>query len=132
MVFAPAGSPIFMEGDPGTGMYILLDGTVTMYRRRDGNNVPLATYVAKSDRPWFGELSLWQSKPRAASAIPAEFSKLLKLPSANFSTFLQICPAFSQMFSISANAFNAINKIVASKLTDICDKTVMHGLDNTR
>lgn len=58
---------IFMEGQPGTGMYLITAGQVTItlnYKRE--NQIELAK-LREGD--FFGELSLLDESPRSASAV---------------------------------------------------------------
>jgi CRP-like cAMP-binding protein len=105
---------IFKEGDAGSAMYVLIAGRVKMTKKLHMSSrgvQELTEYGANSERPWFGELSLWQSKPRAATATCCEPVQLLGIYSQHFSTFLEICPSFHQMFATSASAFSALNTL---------------------
>ncbi len=66
---------IFREGEPGIGMYIILEGKVEVYKEKD-NKKMILSILEKED--FFGELSLLLSdKPRSASAIALEPTTLL-------------------------------------------------------
>jgi len=41
-----------------------------------------AVIAAQSERPWFGELALWESKPRAATATCYDPVKAARAPAA--------------------------------------------------
>lgn len=58
---------VFMQGQPGTGMYILLSGKVNIslhYKQED--QIDLATLQTGD---FFGELSLLDESPRSATAV---------------------------------------------------------------
>lgn len=59
---------IFDQGEDGQAIYIVLEGTVTILRKVDGQEELVATY-----RPgdFFGELALLDRTPRAAQARAA-------------------------------------------------------------
>jgi CRP/FNR family cyclic AMP-dependent transcriptional regulator len=61
------GEPVFYQGDPGLGMYIVQDGEVSiMLMGKDGNERELTVL---SDGDFFGELALLDESPRSANAI---------------------------------------------------------------
>jgi len=62
-----AGEPVFYQGDPGLGMYIVMDGEVSIaILGKDGNAQELAL-LGEGD--FFGELALLDESPRSANAI---------------------------------------------------------------
>jgi CRP/FNR family cyclic AMP-dependent transcriptional regulator len=61
------GEPVFYQGDPGLGMYIVQDGEVSItILGKDGNDSELAVL---NDGDFFGELALLDESPRSANAI---------------------------------------------------------------
>ena len=125
-----SGEHLFHEGDPGTALYVLSQGRVEMYRRRtaagepleysSGSSpvAPLAVCTASSDNPWFGELALWKTRPRAASAVCTEPTRVLILRSADFSAFLDIVPTFAVACSESENTYWALEHAFAAYASD--------------
>ena len=125
-----SGEHLFHEGDPGTALYVLSQGRVEMHRRRtaagepleysSGSNpvAPLAVCTASSDNPWFGELALWKTRPRAASAVCTEPTRVLILRSADFSAFLDIVPTFAVACSESENTYWALEHAFAAYASD--------------
>jgi CRP-like cAMP-binding protein len=62
-----SGEPVFYQGDPGLGMYIVKDGEVSIViQGKDGNERELALF---GDGDFFGELALLDESPRSANAI---------------------------------------------------------------
>lgn len=62
-----AGEPVFYEGDPGLGMYIIREGEVSIrIAENEGQDKELAVL---SDGDFFGELALLDEAPRSATAI---------------------------------------------------------------
>jgi CRP/FNR family cyclic AMP-dependent transcriptional regulator len=62
-----AGEPVFYQGDPGLGMYIIQDGEVSIViSDKDGTQKELAVLT---DGDFFGELALLDESPRSAGAI---------------------------------------------------------------
>jgi CRP/FNR family cyclic AMP-dependent transcriptional regulator len=61
------GEPVFYQGDPGLGMYIVQDGEVSItILDKDGDERELALL---SDGDFFGELALLDESTRSANAI---------------------------------------------------------------
>jgi CRP/FNR family cyclic AMP-dependent transcriptional regulator len=61
-----AGEPVFAQGDPGLGMYIIQEGEVSIsISAKDGGDRELAV-LAEGD--FFGELALIDESPRSANA----------------------------------------------------------------
>ena len=87
----------------GTKFFIIIEGRVQMRKisPRSGNTVALAEYHTYDERPWFGELALWSTKPRAATAVCLEPTKLLVVNAQHLQTFLDIVPTFASMFDTS-------------------------------
>ena len=134
VVYLPVGEVVFEEGDPGTEMYILIDGAVEMHKKRvakngllswdtvarsittvDESTHRLAEYNARSQRPWFGEIALWSSRTRAATAICTEPVKMLVLQRPNFPTFLALAPTFVTLFSNTAKSYDEINELKSQR-----------------
>src|SRR5688572_19436402 len=60
-----AGQIVCHEGELSDSMYVILDGTVSVYRHNQaGNRVDFRQFQAGD---YFGELSLLDSKPRTAT-----------------------------------------------------------------
>jgi len=62
-----ADEPVFYQGDPGLGMYIIQEGRVLIsIEDKDGNEKELATLA---DGDFFGEVALLDESPRSATAM---------------------------------------------------------------
>jgi CRP/FNR family transcriptional regulator, cyclic AMP receptor protein len=62
-----AGEPVFFQGDPGLGMYIIQEGEVSIeIAGKDGGRQVL---VVLTDGDFFGELALLDESPRSADAL---------------------------------------------------------------
>jgi CRP-like cAMP-binding protein len=77
----PKDSMIFSEGESGDELYIIQKGSVKIAKIVDNNEVLLA--VLKTG-DIFGEMSLLESKPRAAGAVAYEDCQVLAVNRANF------------------------------------------------
>src|ERR1700734_565942 len=71
-----AGEYIFREGDLGTEMYIIHEGKVEILNRL-GEEARVLAVLEKGD--FFGEMSVLEDLPRAASARAQTDSRLLQI-----------------------------------------------------
>lgn len=69
------GEPIFRMGDPGLGMYIIVNGSVNIVEEKEGESA--TTLVELKDGAFFGDLALLDESPRSASAIASEKCEIL-------------------------------------------------------
>jgi CRP-like cAMP-binding protein len=84
-----AGEYIFQEGDLGTEMYIIHEGKIEILNRSAGEEQLLAV-LEKGD--FFGEMSVLEDMPRAASARALTDSVLLQINGSTFDQMLQANP----------------------------------------
>jgi CRP-like cAMP-binding protein len=85
----PKDSMLFAENEPGEEMYIIQKGSVKISKIVDNNEVLLAVLKAGDI---FGEMSLLESKPRAASATAYEGCQVLAVNRANFERMIATQP----------------------------------------
>jgi CRP-like cAMP-binding protein len=71
-----AQTDLIREGEPGRGLYVLLHGSVDVWKRDGDEKVLLATLAAGDV---FGEMSLLQSAPATATVTAAQRSTVLFL-----------------------------------------------------
>jgi CRP/FNR family transcriptional regulator, cyclic AMP receptor protein len=90
----PRNTTIFEEGAPGGVFYIVVNGRVGIDRKGEhkGDSVRLATMGPYSS---FGEMSLFNSYPRSASAISIEDTLVLKLKVKPLGALMRQYPAMS-------------------------------------
>ncbi len=78
----PKGAIIVTEGDEGSSLFMIQSGSVkTFLNDEDGREVVLSTQGAGE---YFGELSLFDNRPRSASVIALEPCKLMIVTEAQF------------------------------------------------
>ena len=82
-------SIIFCEGEPGDELFIIQKGSVKIIKITENNEILLA--VLKSG-DIFGEMSLLESKPRAAGAVAYEDCQLMAVNGANFQQMIKSQP----------------------------------------
>ena len=79
-VYAP-GELVFREGDPGKGLFVVLDGEVIIVRDAAEGEQTLVTVGAGAA---FGELALFDDLPRSATARVTQPTRLLILYRTHF------------------------------------------------
>ena len=82
----PADETIFMQGDPGKALFIVLSGQILISRAGHGAEEQLATLTPGG---YFGELALIDDQPRSASARASEPSALLILYKSDFDDLIE-------------------------------------------
>jgi CRP-like cAMP-binding protein len=78
------GGTIFAEGDPGDSMYFLMSGRVRIEKRTDATGTAHKTLTVLEAGDYFGEMSLFDQKPRSASAVADGSVRVLRLSKAAF------------------------------------------------
>lgn len=77
-----------IEGEPTRGLYLILDGTVSIYKT-DPENQSLARIAVLESGTHFGELSLFDSAPRSATVIAETSTQCFLLDADEFSRYLE-------------------------------------------
>ena len=85
-----AGQPIFHKGDSGTAMYIVQSGEVNIHLPGDGSRRISLKDIARGE--YFGELALFDEKPRSASALATTNAVLLELHRETLAVYLERRP----------------------------------------
>ncbi len=88
-VAVAAGETIFLEGDLGTEMFIILDGQVRIEKRLRGGTHVLST-LDKGD--FFGEMGVLESAPRSADAVAQTETRLLAITGSRFDEMIRKNP----------------------------------------
>lgn len=81
-----AGSQVFAKGDAGASMYIVLSGAVQVFLPGETGNRVVLKEVRTGE--YFGELSLFDDKPRSASVQTIVATRLLELTRDEFADHL--------------------------------------------
>ena len=82
---------VFREGEVGDSAFIVVDGTVAIYRLTEEGEQVLAT-LAKG--AMFGEMALIEARPRMAMARAAATTTVVVIPKALFSSKVAKCDPF--------------------------------------
>lgn len=75
-VFAP-GEIVFHEGDPGDSLYVVEKGRVRIWRAHDGHDTEIGLVEQGGV---FGEMAIFDRKPRMANASADVESTLMRMP----------------------------------------------------
>lgn len=103
-----AGQSVFQKGDSGSSMYIVLSGAVQIFLPPPSEDEPRVILKDARTGEYFGELSLFDDKPRSASVDAVVDTVLLELTRADFGDHL----------SKSKNAALAILAEMAERLRE--------------
>ena len=78
----PAGETLFHEGDPGFTLYVIISGRVKV--KTVGSAGEIIQIAQRGVGEHFGELSLFDGKPRMADVVTIEPCDLLMLDHSDF------------------------------------------------
>ncbi|MEO8802531.1 MAG: DUF1003 domain-containing protein [Rudaea sp.] len=84
------GSMIFAQGESGSAMYIVEDGDVNIFLPGEASRRISLNDIGRGE--FFGELALFDEKPRSASALATSDCVLLELKHATLADYLQQRP----------------------------------------
>lgn len=114
---------VFLQGDPGDEMYLLLEGRIRIgCESLSGREITLDLL---KDGGFFGEMALLDGEPRSATAMAEEPCQLLVLRRSDFQSFLKGSPNAS----IALLAFLSRRLRVANdKIQDLALLTVRQRL----
>ena len=78
---------IFKEGDPCDKLYLILQGTVSVVKKVEDKST-LLDILHPGDV--FGEMGIFENKPRSATVIANEFTKVIALDKESFKTVFKL------------------------------------------
>ena len=82
------GESVFAKGDVGASMYLVLSGAVQIFLPPEKADTPRVALKVVRTGEYFGELSLFDDKPRSASVVALVDSVLLQLTREEFTAHL--------------------------------------------
>jgi len=111
-----AGALLFRAGDEGDAMYVIEEGKVRIcVRAKDGHEVTL-TELDRGD--FFGEMALFDGKPRSADARVAEDARLAVLSREHFLSFVRSNPNVAlEMLTALANRLRHTDELLRHTAT---------------
>jgi CRP/FNR family cyclic AMP-dependent transcriptional regulator len=83
-----ANEAVFAKGEAGSSMYIVLSGSVQIFLPPDGKDQPAVVLKDVRTGEYFGELALFDDKPRSASVQATVDTVLLELTRDEFADHL--------------------------------------------
>jgi CRP/FNR family transcriptional regulator len=83
------GQNVFAEGDPGDSMYFIVQGRIRIEKRSQTTGAGHKTLAVLEAGDYFGEMALFDQKPRSASAVAAGGASLLHLSKGAFDQIQQ-------------------------------------------
>lgn len=83
------GELLFKAGDGSDGMYVLRKGQIQIFLDKGGNDIVLATVAAGG---MIGEMSLFDKKPRSASARAIEETEVTQISNDDFNKIISQVP----------------------------------------
>ncbi len=105
--YAP-GEPVFKQGDPGSGMYIIIEGNVGIFLDIPQQSPKQLSTL--SDGDFFGEIALLDESPRTAAATALENSTIIGFYRPDLMDILKTKPA------LGAKILLALSEVLAVRL----------------
>lgn len=98
-----AGATVFSKGEPGTAMYVVVEGEVDLWI---GDEL---VETLGAGEP-FGEMALIEHAPRIATAVARTACRLVEVPEKRFLFLVQQTPFFSlQIMRVMAERLRKMN-----------------------
>ena len=100
----PTGAVLFGEGDPGTHMYVLLEGTA---------DICVGDDVVENAQPpaLLGEMALVDSSPRSATVVLRTPCRLIAIDTRQFDLLVRESPEFArQVMTVMARRLRVMNQ----------------------
>jgi CRP/FNR family transcriptional regulator, cyclic AMP receptor protein len=125
--FFDAGAVVFRENDTGSEMYLIIQGAVEIRKATGSSSNKTLTVLGKGDL--FGEMSIIEKKPRSATAVATEPSKLLVLNEKLYESMLTENPDFARkMNRLLSERVRKANAIIQSLMTTNRQNQLWTGL----
>ncbi len=106
--FYKAGQPVFQEGDPGDGIYVVLEGAVQVSALVGQNERRVLSRIEKGD--FFGEMAVLDEEPRSATATAETDTRAFFIRRDNLLNVLEHSPKLAvslvREFSLRMREFN--------------------------
>lgn len=116
IVSLQAGSTLFRVGDPGDALYVVSHGRIELFIKDHTGDKIVLTQADRGDM--FGEVSLLDGGPRAATAIALEDSELLKLDRGDLQQFIRTKPdAALDMLAVMGQRLRHSDELLKGRVT---------------
>ncbi|PRX35984.1 Crp/Fnr family transcriptional regulator [Paraburkholderia sp. BL18I3N2] len=108
-----AGQRLFTRGDSDDGLYCLLDGLMRIGAASPAGKEALLAVIEPVN--WFGEIALFDNRPRTHDAYAERDSELFHVPRGALAALLERTPAYWHLFGLLLTqklrlAFDAIEE----------------------
>jgi CRP/FNR family cyclic AMP-dependent transcriptional regulator len=114
LITVSRGQILFHEGDPGDNLYIVVSGKVKLSKHSAAGRENLITLMGPTDQ--FGELSLFDTDPHAATGKVVDDGQLARLSKLALQEWAEACPTIAlQLLNQMARRQRRAN----SMLTDL-------------
>jgi signal transduction histidine kinase len=87
------GETLVHEGDPGRGIFILVDGEINITRISEGNEIPIGKHVAPA---FFGEIPVLTDEPTLVTVRGTVDCQLYEIAGDDFRALLHECRDFER------------------------------------
>jgi CRP/FNR family transcriptional regulator, cyclic AMP receptor protein len=122
-----AGQMVFNQGESGSEMYIVADGHVNIHLPGDASRRVSLKDIARGE--YFGELALFDDKPRSASALATTDATLLELSRQSLSDYLERRPrAAMAILRTMAERLRETNTLLSERAAKNAVKEVEENL----
>jgi CRP/FNR family cyclic AMP-dependent transcriptional regulator len=113
-----AGDVVFSQGEAGASMYIVQSGAVQIYLASQDKDHPPVVLKDVRTGEYFGELALFDDKPRSASVRATVDTVLLELTREEFAEHLARAPAAAMtILSEMAERLRETNALLSQRAT---------------
>jgi CRP/FNR family cyclic AMP-dependent transcriptional regulator len=92
--FFENGEVIFRENEPGSEMFLIIQGTVEIRKATGPSSSKTLIALTKGDL--FGEMAIIEKKPRSATAVAVEPAKLLSINEKLYESMILSNPEFTR------------------------------------
>jgi CRP-like cAMP-binding protein len=125
--FYETGDLIFREEEEGSEMYVIIQGAVEIRKATGSSSTKTLTTLAKGDL--FGEMAIIEKKPRSASAVAMEPTKLLVLNEKLYDSMVGSNPDFARkMNRLLSERIRKANAIIQHLMTTNRQNQLWAGL----
>lgn len=112
----PAGSLVFSQGDSGDSMFIIEEGHVNIHLPGEASRRISLKDITRGE--YFGELALFDDKPRSASALATTDVRLLELSRATLASYLERRPSAAMaILRIMSERLRETNAMLSARVT---------------
>jgi CRP/FNR family transcriptional regulator, cyclic AMP receptor protein len=123
----PAGKIVFSEGDPGDAMYIIIQGEIEISKRTSLETSKTLITLKAGDI--FGEMAVIEKKPRSATAIATQESRLLYMDENLFFTMIEKNPDFAvKIVRVLSERIRRSNSLIQALSSTNREALVLSGI----